>query len=300
MLSFLQDPEGEPEAADSGEPMSVGEAADKTQEYVEYAIELAKDWAPNIVAALLVYIIGKWVAKFITGLVRKLMRARKIDETLTGFLCNLVYFALLTMVIVSALGRLGVNTTSFVAIMGAATLALGFALQNTLGDIASGVMLILFRPFKVGDFVETGGGTGVVEEIGIFVTTMRTGDNKTIIIPNSGITGGSITNYSKKDTRRVDLVFGIGYDDDIKLAKDTLEELCKADSRILDDPGTTIAVSELADSSVNFVCRPWVKSEDYWGVFFDLTEKVKLEFDAKGLSIPYPQRDLHLYQEKSA
>jgi len=266
-------------------------------------VEKAKDWAidyaPSLVGAILIFIIGRWVAKTVTGVVRRLMTARNVDPTLTGFLGNLVYFVLLTMVIIAAIGRLGVNTTSFVAILGAATLALGFALQGTLGDVASGVMLILFRPFKVGDFVETGGGTGVVEEIGIFVTKMKTGDNKAIIIPNSSITGGTITNFSAKDTRRIDFVFGIGYGDDIKLAKETLKELCETDERILKDPAVTIGVSELADSSVNFICRPWVKSTDYWAVYWDMHEKVKLTFDAKGISIPFPQRDVHMFQESA-
>ena len=263
----------------------------------------AVDWivgdTPKIVGALIVFLVGRWVAKAVTKAVRSIMVRRKVDPTLTGFLGNLLYFALLTMVIIAAIGKLGVNTTSFVAILGAATLALGFALQDTLGDIAAGVMLILFRPFKVGDFVETGGGTGTVEEIGIFVTKMKTGDNKAIIIPNSSITGGTITNFSAKDTRRIDFVFGIGYGDDIKLAKETLKELCEADERILKDPAVTIGVSELADSSVNFICRPWVKSTDYWAVYWDMHEKVKLTFDAKGISIPFPQRDVHMFQESA-
>ncbi len=278
MLSFLQD-------------------SDPT--WVDKITDMAIAWAPKVVAALLVFLIGRWVAKLITNLVRKVMVKRDLDETLVKFLGSMLYVVLLTLVIISALGQLGVSTTSFVAIVGAATLALGFALQGTLNHFASGVMLIIFRPFKVGDFVETGGGTGVIEEVGIFATKMRTGDNKELIIPNGAITGGTITNYSAKDTRRVDCVFGIGYGDDIKLAKETLEAICKADDRILEDPAVTIAVSELADNSVNFVCRPWVKSADYWGVFFDLHEEVKLQFDAKGISIPYPQRDVHLFQESA-
>ena len=282
-------------------PEAVEEVADAAtngdSSYLDAAVDWLGAYSPAIIGAILTFIIGRFVAKFLTGVLRKVLKGRDVDATLTGFLCSLVYFALIAMVLIATVGKLGVDTTSFAAIMAALVFALGFSLQSTLGDVAAGVMLILFRPFKSGDFIECGGGTGVVEEIGIFVTMMRTGDNKAIIVPNSSITGGTITNFSAKDTRRVDLVFGIGYGDDIKLAKDTLAALCAADDRILKDPAVTIAVSELADSSVNFVCRPWVKSSDYWGVFFDLTEKVKLEFDAKGLSIPFPQRDLHVFQE---
>jgi small conductance mechanosensitive channel len=202
----------------------------------------------------------------------------------------------MTFVIVAAIGTLGVQTTSFVAVLGAAGLAVGFALQGSLSNFAAGVMLIVFRPFKAGDYVEAGGTAGSVQEVSIFTTVMKTPDNKKVIIPNSQITGGSITNYSAMETRRVDMVFGIGYGDNIKQAKDTLEQILAADERILKDPAPTIAVSELADSSVNFVVRPWVKTADYWAVYFDLTEKVKLTFDEKGISIPFPQQDVHMHQ----
>ena len=181
-------------------------------------------------------------------------------------------------------------------IIAAAGLAVGFALQGTLGNFAAGVMLIVFRPFKIGDFIEAGGVTGTVEEIQIFCTIIKTGDNKKVIVPNSDIGGGTITNYSAKPTRRVDMVFGIGYEDDIKKAKQVLERILKADERILKDPAPVIAVSELADSSVNFVVRPWVKSSDYWGVFWDTHETVKVEFDKEGISIPFPQQDVHMHQ----
>ena len=209
---------------------------------------------------------------------------------------NIAYVTLVAFVIIAALSKLGIQTTSFVAIIGAAGLAIGLSLQGSLSNFASGVMIIAFRPFKVGDFIEASGVAGVVEGIQIFSTQMRTGDNKAIIIPNSNITGGNIVNYSAKDTRRVDMVFGIGYDDDIKKAKETLTKLLEADDRILKDPAPTVAVSELADSSVNFVVRPWVKTDDYWGVLFDYTEAVKLTFDKEGISIPYPQQDIHLHK----
>jgi len=191
---------------------------------------------------------------------------------------------------------MGVETTSFVAVLGAATLAIGFALQGSLSNFASGVMLIIFRPFKTGDFIEAGGATGTVEEVGVFATKIKTGDNKAVIAPNSSITSGNIINYSAKEMRRIDMVFGIGYGDDIKKAKEVLHSILDADARVLKDPAPTIGVLELADSSVHFACRPWVKTADYWGAYFEITEQVKLQFDAQGISIPFPQQDLHLHK----
>ena len=259
-------------------------------------IPWAVDYGPKVLAALLVFIIGKFVAKMLTGAVRKLMVKGNLDESVAKFLGSLAYMMLMTMVVIAALGQLGVPTNSFVAIIGAAGLAVGFALQGSLGNFAAGVMIMIFRPFKVGDFVEAGGHAGVIEEVQVFATMMRSGDNKLIIIPNNAVTGGSIVNYSAKDTRRIDMVFGIGYDDDIKKAKEILERMVKADSRVLADPAPTIAVAELADSSVNFVVRPWVKGGDYWPTKFDLTESIKLEFDKEGISIPFPQQDVHMHQ----
>jgi len=250
----------------------------------------------NIAIAAAILFGGIWLAKQIKKYVVLMMERRNVDALLASFSSNIVYVALVAFVVIAALSQLGIQTTSFVAIIGAAGLAVGLALQGSLANFASGVMIIAFRPFKVGDFIEAGGVAGVVEGIQIFSTQMRTGDNKAIIIPNAGITGGNITNYSAKDTRRVDMVFGIGYDDDIKKAKDVLMELINDDDRILKDPEAVVAVSELADSSVNFVVRPWVKSADYWGVMFDFTEAVKLRFDKEGISIPYPQQDLHLHK----
>ena len=250
----------------------------------------------NVVIAAAILFGGIWLAKQIKKYVILMMERRNVDALLASFSSNIVYVALVGFVIIAALSQLGIQTTSFVAIIGAAGLAIGLALQGSLANFASGVMIIAFRPFKVGDFIEAGGVSGVVEGIQIFSTQMRTGDNKAIIIPNANITGNNITNYSAKDTRRVDMVFGIGYDDDIKKAKDVLMELINDEDRILKDPEAVVAVSELADSSVNFVVRPWVKSADYWGVMFDFTEAVKLRFDKEGISIPYPQQDLHLHK----
>lgn len=259
-------------------------------------IALATEWGINIGFALITFIIGWWVAKFLRSMIKKVLTKRGVDSTLTSFLCSILYMALMTMVVIASIDRLGVKTTGFVAILGAAGLAVGFALQGSLANFASGVMIIFFRPFKAGDFVEVAGTSGVVLEVQVFATTLKTGDNKKIIIPNGSITGGNIVNYSAHDTRRVDLVFGIGYDDDIKKAKEILERMLKDDERVLADPAPVVAVSELADSSVNFICRPWVKSGDYWAVYWDMTEKVKLDFDAAGVSIPFPQQDVHMHQ----
>lgn len=251
-------------------------------------------WGINIVLAFLIFIVGKFIAGAITNLIKKLMGKAKVDTILVNFIGSIIKSVLLLFVVVASLDQLGVDTTSLIALIGAAGLAIGLALQGSLQNLASGVMLIIFRPFKDGDFVEAGGAMGVVEEIGIFTTKMRTGDNKEIIIPNGSIFGGIITNYSKRETRRVDMVFGIGYDDDIRKAKDIISGVIEADDRILKDPAPLVAVGELGDNSVNFNVRPWVNSADYWNVYFDLNEKIKIAFDDNGISIPYPQMDIHL------
>ncbi len=247
----------------------------------------------KILGSLLIFYIGKKVARILTNITKKAMDKAKMDETITKFLSNVIYGGLLLFIILAALSNLGVNTTSFIAVLGAAGLAVGLAFQGTLSNIGAGVLLIFFRPFRVGDFIQAAGESGVVEEINLFSVLLKTGDNKQIIIPNSSIIGGNIVNFSAKDTRRVDFTFGIGYDDDLKLAKETLQEIISEDERVLKDPAPFVAVSELADSSVNFVVRAWVKSGDYWGVYFDTIEKVKVTFDEKGISIPYPQLDVH-------
>jgi len=248
----------------------------------------------NITTAFAIFFIGKYVARWITNItLLNMNKSGQIDETLEKFLSSVIYGVLLVVVTLAALGKLGVETTSFIAILGAVGLAVGLAFQSTLSNISAGVMIIIFKPIKIGEFVDAGGAMGTIEEINIFNTMMKTGDNKVIIISNSNIIGGNITNFSRKDTRRVDITFGIGYDDDLKLAKQTLVQILSEDERILKDPAAFVAVGELADSSVNFVTRSWVKSGDYWGVYFDTLEKVKLVFDEKGISIPYPQMDVH-------
>jgi small conductance mechanosensitive channel len=250
-------------------------------------------WGINIAFALVIFIIGKMVAKGIVSVTKKVLAKAKMDEILINFVSSILNTVLLLFIIVAALDQLGVDTTSLIALLGAAGLAVGLALQGSLQNFAAGVMLIIFRPFKSGDFVEAGGISGVVENISIFSSTFRTGDNREVIVPNGAIYGGTITNYSARETRRVDMVFGIGYGDDIRKAKEVIKEILDKDSRILKEPAPLIAVGELADSSVNFNVRPWVKSGDYWAVKFDITEEVKLTFDAKGISIPYPQMDVH-------
>jgi small conductance mechanosensitive channel len=265
---------------------------------IDKVYELLTVYGIKVVAAIAIFIVGRWVAKAIANFIRKMMTKSNTDETLIKFVGNLSYIALLAFVIIAALNQLGIQTTSFIAILGAAGLAIGLALQGSLGNFAAGVLMIIFKPFKVGDFIEGAGTAGTVEEIQIFTTQLKTPDNKTIIVPNAKMTGDNITNYTMKGTRRVDFVFGIGYEDDIDKARKIIEEIIAADDRVLKDPASMVAVSELADSSVNFVARAWTSADDYWGFYFDTMEKVKKQFDAGGISIPYPQRDIHVYEHK--
>jgi small conductance mechanosensitive channel len=255
-------------------------------------------WSINIVMALAIYVIGRFIVGIIVNVFGKVLARSKYDNMLIDFVKAILNAVLMLFVIVAALDRLGVDTTSLVAILGAAGLAIGLSLQGSLQNFAAGVMLLVFRPFKAGDFVEAGGTAGVVKSISIFTTIMTTPDNKEIIVPNGAIYGGNITNFSAKPTRRVDMVVGISYDSDLKKAKSILQEMVAADERILKDPAPTVAVAELADSSVNFVVRPWVASADFWGVKFDFTEAVKLRFDAEGITIPYPQMDVYLHKSE--
>jgi small conductance mechanosensitive channel len=262
--------------------------------------DFALSYGPKIIGAIAILVLGRIGVGIFTSIVGRLMKKGNVDPTLTKFAISMAKIALMTFIIISALGALGVQTASFIAIIGAAGLAVGFALQGSLSNFASGVMLIIFRPFKSGDYVEAGGTSGSVESIQIFNTTLKTPDNKVVIVPNSQITSDKIVNYSAMDKRRIDLVFGIGYDDNIKKAKDILEKIIAEDDRILKDPAPVVAVLELGDSSVNFAVRPWFNTADYWAVFFDITEKVKLTFDDNNISIPYPQRDVHIHQLPAA
>ncbi len=256
-------------------------------------------WAINIVMALAIYIIGKFIVSILVNVFGKVMARSKYDDMLVDFCKSIIHALLMLFVIVAALDELGVNTTSMVAILGAAGLAIGLSLQGSLQNFASGVMLLVFRPFTAGNFVDAGGEMGTVKSIGIFTTTMTTPDNKEIIVPNGKIYGGNITNFSAKETRRIDMVVGISYDSDLKKAKAILTEMVEADERILKDPAPKVAVSELADSSVNFVVRPWVAAADYWPVKFEFNEAVKLRFDDEGIVIPYPQMDVHVHKQES-
>lgn len=269
-------------------------------EWVQSLLPALADFGVDLLIAIAIFVIGRMIAKSIAGGVRKAMKRGNADDTLVGFIGNLVSAMVMTIVIIAAVKQVGVETSGFVAILGAAGLAVGFALQGSLGNFASGVLLLFFRPIKVGDFVEAGGTSGSVKEIGIFTTTLHTPDNKKVIVPNAQVTGGTITNYSANDTRRVDLVAGIGYGDDIPKAKDVLKRIVNEHPLVLKDPEPVVEVSNLGDSAVDIVVRPWVKTADYWRVYFDVTQSIKMEFDKEGISIPFPQRDVHLFQESAS
>ncbi|UCE72500.1 MAG: mechanosensitive ion channel [Nitrospiraceae bacterium] len=260
--------------------------------------ELLTVYGIKIIAAIVILIIGKWIAGVLEKLVQKIMKKKEIDPTIISFVGNLTFFALMTFVILAALSQIGIQTTSFIAVIGAAGLAVGLALQGSLSNFAAGFLMIIFRPFKVGDYIEGAGTAGTVEKIQLFTTQLTTPDNKTVIIPNTKLTDDNIINYTAKGTRRVELVAGISYDDDIDKARNVLSSVIAEDERILKDPAPLIAVSAMADSSVNFVIRPWVNSGDYWSVYFSLTENIKKRFDQEGISIPFPQRDVHIYEHK--
>ncbi|MFC1709239.1 mechanosensitive ion channel family protein [Candidatus Omnitrophota bacterium] len=252
----------------------------------------------SLIAAILIFLIGKWLARFLSRLVEKLLLKTHVEKTLSTFVKNIVYAAMMVFVVLAALGKLGIQTTSFIAVLGAAGLAVGLALQGSLSNFASGVLILIFKPFKIGDFIIAGGTMGSVVEIGIFTTILNAPDNRREIVPNSKVTGDNITNFSAIENRRIDLVFGISYTDDMKKAKDVLMQVVTSDSRVLKEPAPVVAVSELGDSSVNLVCRPWVKPTDYWAVYFATVERGKEELEKAGITIPFPQRDVHLYQEK--
>lgn len=254
-------------------------------------------FAVNVVIALLIFFGGRIVAKMLVGALHKVMQRNGVDQILETFVCNLAFWILMVFVIIATINQIGIQTTSLIAIMGAAGLAIGLALQGSLSNFAAGVLIVIFRPYRVGDFVEAAGVSGVVEEVQILTTMMRTTDNKKIIVPNGEIMSSIITNYSANDTRRVDMTIGVSYEDDLDKVRSTLEELVAADERVLAEPACLIAVSALADSSVNFIVRPWVRTENYWPVMYSLTEAIKKRFDQDGISFPFPQRDVHLYQE---
>ena len=269
-------------------------------EAIEKIQELVINSGAQVLLAVVILVIGRYAALGIRSLVMRGMRKSKVDETLISFVASLAYIAIMAFVVIAALARVGVQTASFVAVLGAAGLAIGLALQGSLANFAAGVLMIIFKPFKVGDFVEGGGASGVVEEIGIFVTELKSPDNKKIIVPNAKMTGDNIVNYSAKECRRVDLVAGVSYEDDLDKVRSLLTEILEGDDRILKDPEPTIGVLELADSSVNFAVRPWVKTADYWDVYFALQEQIKKRFDDAGISIPFPQQDVYMHSVENA
>ena len=265
--------------------------------YLEMIYEWLQTYSLNLGMAVLIFLVGRWLARKMANLLGVFLAKGKVDETLVGFLRNISYYALLVLVLIAAADQLGINTTSFLTIVGAAGLAVGLALKDSLANFAAGVLLILFRPFRVGDFVSAGGVEGAVETISIFSTVMKTPDNRKVIVPNGKIINEVITNVTANPTRRVDLVIGIDYQDNIGRAKEILAGLLKDESRILPDPAPFIGVVELADSSVNLAVRSWVNSGDYWGVYVDLLERIKTTFDQEGITIPFPQRQVHLRRE---
>lgn len=268
-----------------------------TDKIITQISELGMEYGPKILAAIAVWIIGSWIIKAIANAISRLMDKSKIDGTLKPFLTSLTSSLLKVMLVISVLGMLGVEMTSFIAILGAAGLAVGMALSGTLQNFAGGVIILIFKPFKIGDVIEAQGFIGSVKEIQIFDTVLKTADNKTIIIPNGGLSTSAMTNFSTEKTRRVDWTIGIAYGDDVDKAKQVIRELAHADTRILKDPEVFIAVSELADSSVNFTVRAWVNAADFWGVYFEMNENIYKVFAKEGLNIPYPQMDVHLHKE---
>lgn len=278
------------EAASPPLDLSVGSAQQILTQLYGYLTE----YGLKIVGAIIIFLVGRWIARLLSSLAGKAMTRAKMDETLVRFIKDLSYVGMLVFVILAALAKIGIQTASFIAVLGAAGLAVGLALQGSLANFASGVLMLIFKPIRVGDFVEAGGAKGTVKEVGIFTTVLSSPDNVRIIVPNSGVMGSNISNYTVNGTRRVDMVFGISYEDDLQKAQKVIEKVLAADERILADPAPLVAVSELADSSVNFVVRPWVNSGDYWPTYFDLTAKIKVALEKDGLTIPFPQRDVHM------
>jgi small conductance mechanosensitive channel len=270
-----------------------------TPEWLVTAQEMLTKFGLKIVAAILIFVIGRWVARLVQKVMEKTMTKAKVDSVLIPFTTNLIYTAMLVFVVIAALGQLGVQTTSFITVLGAAGLAVGLALQGSLSNFASGVLIIIFRPFHTGDYIEGGGVSGVVKAIHIFTTTLTTPDNKRVIVPNSKMMGDNIINYSAEGTRRIDLTASISYGDNIDTAKAALLDLLNKDPRVLKDPAPFVGVSAMAESSIDFTVRPWVKVADYWAVFFDLNEAIKKRIEAEGLTIPFPQRDVHLYKHEA-
>jgi small conductance mechanosensitive channel len=270
------------------------------QQLVTDFLKSAGEYSLRVLAAVAILVIGRWLARTLTRALQRVLERRNVDVALRSFATSLVFWLMIAFIVVAALSKVGIETTSFVALLGAAGLAVGLALQGSLSNFAAGVLIIMFRPFRIGDYVEAGGTAGVVREITILTTIMFTPDNKKVLVPNSAIMAGTITNYSANETRRLDLVFGVSYSADLGKVQKVLEDIVASDPRCLKDPAPTVGVLAHADSSINFAVRPWVRTADYWNLHFDLHKKVKLRFDAEGISIPFPQRDVHLFPVATA
>jgi len=259
--------------------------------------DVMAEWGLSAIGAIAVFVIGSWVAKRIRAALRSNLGRSGVDPTLVPFVSALVYWGLMAFILIAVLGIFGIPTASFIAVLGAAGLAVGLALQGTLSNFASGVMILIFRPFVIGNWVEVAGVAGTVKEIGLFSTILHSGDNVKVVVPNSQIYGQTMKNFSANDTRRIDLIMGVGYDDDLQVTQDTILQVLSSDERVLEDPAPTVAVHELGDSSVDFVVRPWCKASDYWALRWHLNRQLKEQLEAAGCNIPYPQRDIHLFQE---
>ncbi|KXF80154.1 small-conductance mechanosensitive channel MscS [Enterovibrio coralii] len=272
---------------------AVEQTANEAMHWLASNQELMIQYAVNILTALLILVIGNWIVKKVAGSVGAVLKKRNLDQTVVDFIENMARYVMFAIVLIAALGRLGVETASIVAVIGAAGLAIGLALQGSLSNFAAGVLIVTFRPFKSGDYVEVGGVAGSVASIQIFSTVLTTPDNKMVVVPNGTVISSPITNYSRHETRRIDFIIGVSYKADLQKTKDVLTRVVKADARVLKDPEPTVGVHALMDSSVNFVVRPWVKTEDYWGAYFDLMQAIKEELDKEGIEIPFPQMDVH-------
>jgi len=266
------------------------------QQFLNEAMEWVRSSGISVITALLILVLGIWAAKIFRGAVRRVLTKRQFEPTLVKFGTNFLYGTLVIFVVTASLNNLGIQTTSIIAVLGAAGLAVGLALQSSLSNFAAGIMILVFHPFKVGDFIDGGGVMGTVEELGVFVSRLRTPDNKAIFVPNGKLAGDNITNFTRNETRRMDLVIGVGYGEDVRRVRDVLLGIIHEDERFLEDPAPVVALLELADSSVNFAVRPWVPTADYWTIYFDTMEKIKLRLDEEGIEIPFPQRDVHLHQ----
>ena len=265
--------------------------------YIDLLSKFATKYGPSVLSAVATLFIGLWVISRLGAALRKQLEKRNFDASMQSFALSILDISLKVVLVISVAGRVGLQTTSFVAVLGAAGLAVGLALQGSLSNFAGSVLLLIFKPIKVGDLVDVGGVLGTVQDIQVFSTILSTADGKTVFVPNAVLAGGTIVNLSRQSKKRINLTFGIGYGDDLLKAKTVLNKIIADDKRVLADPAPMVAVSELGDNSVNLVFRPWVKTEDYWAVYFDMVEKVKLTFDQEGISFPYPQQDVHLYKK---